>query len=347
MRALETIHRNAMAQVQIVNDVLDISRIVRGTVQLSASQVPLGPALSLAIESISPTAEAKGVSITTTIAREPLEVWADTDRLQQIFWNLLSNAVKFTSSGDRIEVSMQREGSDVSIRVHDTGAGIAPDFLPHVFERFRQGDGSSTRLHGGLGLGLSIVRHLVELHGGRMRAESEGEGRGSTFTVFLPLQEAQRAGSSMPARMGRAQSEAAFLNAVHVLIVDDRADARELLRAMLTPTGARLSEASSAEQALKSIAADPPDLLLADVAMPRRDGYSLIRELRNRPDGHRIRAIAVSAYARGADKKRALSEGFDGHVSKPVDAQELWAAVEKVWLDSAERVADGRSSAVG
>jgi len=172
MRALETIHRNAMAQVQIVNDVLDISRIVRGTVQLSASQVQLGPVLSQAVESISPTAEAKGVSIITTIAREPLEVWADTDRLQQIFWNLLSNAVKFTSSGDRIEVSMQREGNEVAIRVRDTGAGIAPDFLPHVFERFRQGDGSPTRLHGGLGLGLSIVRHLVELHGGRMRAES-------------------------------------------------------------------------------------------------------------------------------------------------------------------------------
>ena len=347
MRALETIHRNAMAQVQIVNDVLDISRIVRGTVQLSASQVQLGPVLSQAVESISPTAEAKGVSIITTIAREPLEVWADTDRLQQIFWNLLSNAVKFTSSGDRIEVSMQREGNEVAIRVRDTGAGIAPDFLPHVFERFRQGDGSPTRLHGGLGLGLSIVRHLVELHGGRMRAESEGEGRGATFTVFLPVQEAQQTDSRMPTRMGRTHRRPIFLNDVHVLIVDDRADARELLRAILTPTGARLSEASSAEQALKSIAADPPDLMLADVAMPRRDGYSLIRELRDRPEGRRIRAIAVSAYARGTDKKRALAEGFDGHVSKPVDPQELWAAVEELGLGGAERMADGSNSAVG
>src|SRR4051794_20549662 len=176
-RALDTIHRNAMAQVQIVNDVLDISRIVRGTVQLSATLMPLGPMLNLAVESISPTAEAKGVSLSTSIPDEQVEVWADSDRLQQIFWNLLSNSVKFTSRGDRIEVSMERDGSEVLVRVRDTGAGIAPDFLPHVFERFRQGDGSPTRMHGGLGLGLSIVRHLVELHGGRMRAESEGKGK--------------------------------------------------------------------------------------------------------------------------------------------------------------------------
>jgi len=180
-----------------------------------------------------------------------------------------------------------------------------------------------------------------------MRAESEGEGRGATFTVFLPVQEAQQTDSRTPTTTGRTHRRAIFLNDVHVLIVDDRADARELLRAMLTPTGARLSEASSAEQALKLIAADPPDLMLADVAMPRRDGYSLIRELRDRPEGRRIRAIAVSAYARGTDKKRALAEGFDGHVSKPVDPQELWAAVEDLGLGGAERVADGSNSAVG
>jgi signal transduction histidine kinase len=209
MRALDTIHRNAMAQVQIVNDVLDISRIVRGTVQLSARLVSLGPLLSLAVESISPTAEAKGVSITTSIEKEPVEVWADPDRLQQIFWNLLSNAVKFTSVGDRIEVSMERDGAEVWVRVRDSGAGIAPDFLPHVFERFRQGDGSPTRMHGGLGLGLSIVRHLVELHGGRMLAESDGEGLGSSFTVFLPVREGQRAERG-PTRIAQGAAEHAL-----------------------------------------------------------------------------------------------------------------------------------------
>jgi CheY-like chemotaxis protein/two-component sensor histidine kinase len=330
MRALDTIHRNAMAQVRIVDDVLDISRIVRGTLHLSAQPMRLAPLLSLAVESISPTAEAKGVSLTSSIAQEPVEVWGDPDRLQQIFWNLLSNAVKFTSSGDRIDVSMQREGDQVSVRISDTGAGIAPEFLPHVFERFRQGDGSSTRTHGGLGLGLSIVRQLVELHGGTMRVESRGAGQGSSFTVCLPVHTARRRSSPPPMVPPRKHKRALDLHNVHVLIVDDQADARELLRAMLAGTGARISEAAAAEQALQLIAADRPDILLADVAMPRRDGYSMMREVRASPQGAQIRAIAVSAYARREDKSKALAEGFDDHVAKPVHPDELMAAIERL-----------------
>ncbi|HEV3215946.1 MAG TPA: HAMP domain-containing sensor histidine kinase [Vicinamibacterales bacterium] len=195
MRALDTIHRNAAAQVRIVNDLLDVSRVVRGNLQLSARMMPLGPVVSFAVESVTPTAEARGVSLAMSVDPEPIMVWGDQDRLQQVLWNLLSNAVKFTPVGGRIEVTMRREGSDACVQVSDTGIGIAPSFLPHVFERFRQGDGSPTRMHGGLGLGLSIVRHLVELHGGRMTAESGGEGRGSTFTVYLPARDADaRAG---------------------------------------------------------------------------------------------------------------------------------------------------------
>src|SRR5688572_15663939 len=250
MRALDTIHRNATAQVQIVNDLLDVSRIVRGSVQLAPRLMSLAPLLTLAVESIAPTAEAKGVSITTSLGSTPVFVWADHDRLQQVFWNLLSNAVKFTSSGGRVEVLMHPDGSDVRVDVRDTGNGIAPAFLPHVFERFRQADGSSKRTHGGLGLGLSIGRHLVELHGGRMKASSAGAGQGSAFSVYLRLPEAEHrlAASVVPDR--RTRSRALELDGMHVLVVDDEPDARELLRVMLANTGARITEAASAEEAL-------------------------------------------------------------------------------------------------
>ena len=190
MRALDTIHRNATAQVQIVDDLLDVSRIVRGNVQLAPTLLPIGPLVTFAVESITPTAEAKGVTIGASVGDTPVFVWADPDRLQQVLWNLMVNAVKFTPAGGRVDVGMDATPTEVTISVADTGAGIPPHFLPHVFERFRQADGSSTRPHGGLGLGLSIVRHLVELHGGRMQAESGGEGNGSTFTVHLPVRHA-------------------------------------------------------------------------------------------------------------------------------------------------------------
>jgi CheY-like chemotaxis protein len=337
MRALDTIHRNATAQVQIVNDLLDVSRIVRGNVQLTPKLLPLGPLLTLAIESITPTAEAKGVSITSSLGTQPVFVWADHDRLQQVFWNLLSNAVKFTPPAGRVEVGLQIEGPDVRISVSDTGAGIAASFLPHVFERFRQADGSSTREHGGLGLGLSIVRHLVELHGGRMKVESAGVGRGSTFTVCLPYRQAdERVAMPLPIER-RTRARMLDLEGAHILIVDDERDARDLMRAMLASTGARISEADCAAEALRVFTEDRPDILVGDIAMPSQDGYSMMRTVRALPDGQgtQVRAIAVSAYARREDRQRALKAGFNDHVCKPVDADDLFDALERVWLQSA------------
>jgi signal transduction histidine kinase len=223
-RALDTIRRNALAQVQIVNDLLDISRIVRGDVRLRTALIPVGPLLSLAVESIRPAAEAKGTTLATSIAEEPVQVLADQDRLQQVFWNLLSNAVKFTSIGDRIEVSLARDGRDARIRVRDTGLGIAPEFLPHVFERFRQADGSPTRTHGGLGLGLAIARHLVELHGGRLKAESDGTGQGSTFTLYLPVADAGQRHATNALKGSRARRRLADRDDVPVLVADDEPD---------------------------------------------------------------------------------------------------------------------------
>ncbi len=333
MRALDTIHRNATAQVQIVNDLLDVSRIVRGQVQLSPRPLPLQPMITLAIESITPTAEAKNVSITTSLETTPVVVSADHDRLQQVFWNLLANAVKFTSSGGRVHVSMQVEGPEVSVSVADTGDGIAPGVLPYVFDRFRQGDGSSTRQHGGLGLGLSIVRHLVELHGGHMRAESGGVGLGSTFTVCLPIRQPdQWPGIGLPSER-RPPPRSLDLTGVHVLLVDDEPDARELLRTMLDGTGARISEAESAEAALHAFAEDRPDILLGDVAMPHQDGYAMMRAVRKLSGGRQVRAIAVSAYARREDQQRAIKAGFDDHIPKPVQVDELFDALDRVWLN--------------
>lgn len=337
MRALDTIHRNASAQVQIVNDLLDISRIVRGNVQLAPKLMPLAPLLTLAVESITPTADAKGVSLVRSIQSAPVFVWADSDRLQQVFWNLLSNAVKFTQNGGRVEVALQQDGADAVIRISDNGSGIPSDFLPFVFERFRQGDGSSTRRHGGLGLGLSIVRHLVELHGGRMAAASDGEGMGSTFTLTLPARDADvKASAPVAHHERRPKSRTLDLEGAHVLIVDDERDARELLRAMLADTGARISEADSAGEALRRINDDPPDIVLADIAMPGQDGHTLMRAIRALPDGagEAIRAIAVSAYARREDRERARAAGFNDHVGKPVQIEELIETIERVWIHS-------------
>ena len=336
MRALDTIHRNATAQVQIVNDLLDVSRIVRGNVQLSPRLMSLGPLLTLAVESITPTAEAKGVIISASLGQTPAQVWADHDRLQQIFWNLLSNAVKFTSHGGRVDVTMTTEGSEVRVDVADTGNGIAPAFLPHVFERFRQGDGSSTRTHGGLGLGLSIGRHLVELHGGRMTVHSGGEGPGSTFSGFSGPPRRASPSAPMPGER-RPRGRSLDLNGTHMLIVDDEADARELMRVLLARTGARVSEAETADEALRIYSEDRPDIILADVAMRGRDGYALLRAIRNLAAGKggHVRAIAVSAYARREDRQRALKAGFNNHVCKPVQLDDLYDALERVWAHGA------------
>lgn len=335
MRALDTIHRNATAQVQIVNDLLDVSRIVRGGVQLAPKLLSCAPLMILAVESITPMAEAKGVTLTTSMQSHPAYIWGDQDRLQQVLWNLLSNAVKFTPAGGTVEVDMRQRGADVSVRISDTGNGIPKTFLPHVFERFRQGDGSSTREHGGLGLGLSIVRHLVELHGGRLTAESAGEGQGSTFTIYLPARDSEaHALPSMSPVDGRHETRAVDLEGTHVLIVDDERDARELLRAMLASTGARITEADSVREALRIISQDRPDIVLADIAMPGEDGYALMRAMKELTDdnGHHIRAIAVSAYARLEDKQLAERAGFNEHLAKPIHREELFDTIERVWV---------------
>jgi len=331
MRALDTIHRNAAAQVQIVNDLLDVSRIVRGNLQLSPKLLALGPLVTLAIESIRPTAEAKGVALTSLLPSESVAVWGDQDRLQQVLWNVLSNAVKFTPTGGRVEVIVEANDAEASIKVADTGAGIPADFLPHVFERFRQADGSSTRAHGGLGLGLAIVRHLVELHGGRLTADSDGEGQGATFTVFLPRREAELR-PTRPSADQPAESIQINLEGRHVLIIDDDADARELLRAMLAGTGASLSEAETAPQALRLFTEHHPDIVLADIAMPGQDGYSLIQVIRSLPDHdeHPVAAVAVSAYARREDRQRAIRAGFDDHIGKPVQMEALLSVLERL-----------------
>jgi signal transduction histidine kinase/CheY-like chemotaxis protein len=340
-RALETIHRNAMAQVQIVNDLLDVSRIVRGNLQLEPRLMPIAPLVTTSMDSVMPTAEAKGVTISVSQPAEPILVWGDHARLQQVLWNLLSNAVKFTPAGGRIDVSIDADRADARIRISDSGSGIAREFLPHVFERFRQADGSATRAHGGLGLGLAIVHHLVELHGGRLTAESDGEGRGSTFTVYLPSRTGDpRTELMVPVPDRRVATRTLQLNGVHVLIVDDEPDALELLRAMMAETGARITEARSAQEALRLFDADPPDIVLADVAMPGQDGYSLMRAIRALPHGRgeRVKAFAVSAYARREDRQRAVKAGFNQHIAKPLQPDDVFEAIEGVWTGAVGRL---------
>ncbi|MET0646658.1 MAG: PAS domain S-box protein [Pyrinomonadaceae bacterium] len=330
-RALETIERNARSQSQLIDDLLDVSRIVTG--QLRLDVVPVGPQsfIDPAVEAVRPAAEAKGVRLQKLIDTGVETVMGDPARLQQVVWNLLSNAVKFTPRGGRVQVSLERVNSQVEIAVTDTGTGIDPEFLPHVFERFRQADQRTTRRHGGLGLGLAIVRHLVELHGGSVQADSGGEGTGSTFTVRLPVapihrREAARDRVHPAARdMLPAHECPERLDGVRVLVVDDEEDARELLAAGLGQCGADVTTASSAQEALGALASGKFGVLVSDIGMPGEDGYDLIRKVRALPadGGGRTPAVAVTAYARTEDRLRAMRAGFEMHVAKPVELTEL------------------------
>jgi PAS domain S-box-containing protein len=332
-RALETIERNARAQRQIVEDVLDVSRIVTGRLRLDARPVELGPLVESAIEGVRPAAEAKNVSLSTKLARDAGTISADPDRLQQVMWNLLSNAVKFTPQGGRVEVELRRDGRHAVVRVADTGQGIAAEFLPYVFDRFRQADSSTTRQHGGLGLGLAIVRHLVELHGGSVRAESEGAGRGSAFTVTLPLKAVAPSprfeGAGGPRAAAGPEAQMPSLAGKSLLLVEDDEDARVMLRSLLEGRGARVTAAASAAEAWEALAGARFDVLLSDIGMPVEDGYSLVRRLREREAarGGLLPAVALTAYARDEDRTRALLSGFHAHVSKPVNPAELVAVV--------------------
>jgi PAS domain S-box-containing protein len=334
--ALEIIERSARAQNRLVEDLLDVSRIVTGKVQLRFQPVAMAKVVEAAVAAARPTAEAKNINLDVTLDSRPCEVSGDADRLQQVIWNLISNAVKFTPRGGRVETRVERVGSSVEIKVNDTGEGIAPEFLPHVFDRFRQADSSIKRRHGGLGLGLAIVRHLVELHGGEVSVQSPGVGQGATFTVKLPLAtiwdaeaRARNEERSAPPASRPTISEAApRLGGVKVLVVDDEADARNLLTEILTGRGAEVRAAGNMAEALSLLNEWRPDALVSDIGMPGGSGYDLIREIRRRDiAGTQLPAVALTAYARTEDRAQALSAGFQTHVSKPVEPQELLAVI--------------------
>ena len=328
-RGLETIERNAQAQVRVIEDILDGSRIVAGKLRLEVRPVDMATLVTAAIETLRPAADAKRIALLVDLEAGVATVSGDPERLQQVVWNLASNALKFTPRGGTVTVRVRRTGMDFELSVHDTGEGIAADFLPHVFDRFRQADGSTTRRQGGLGLGLALVRYLVEAHGGSVRAASDGPGRGAVFTVTLPLDavfdsdappSAPTAGAAAPDAVRPGS-----LAGVRALVVDDEADARELVSTLLEANGAHVVTASSAEQALDLLARDPPMVLVSDIGMPQVDGYEMIRRLRARrgAEGGTTPAIAVTAYARGEDRRRALDAGFQRHLAKPVEPAEL------------------------
>jgi PAS domain S-box-containing protein len=334
-QAIETIFRNANSQCQLINDLLEVSRIITGKLRLEFVACELDSVIEAAAESIRPTAEAKGVRLQVLLEPNVGPVFGDRERLQQIVWNLLSNGVKFTRKGGLVQITLQRINSHVEIVVSDTGVGINSDFLPHVFDRFRQADGSTTRTYGGLGLGLAIVRHLVELHGGTAWAESGGENQGAKFTVRLPSMTAhdqtreEELRKPVIAATEVRDREPASLDSLRVLVVDDEFDARSLLSTMLERCGAHVIAVSSAREGLESIESWKPDVLIADIGMAIEDGYGLIRKVRALPKdrGGHTPALALTAYARTEDRVRALSEGYQVHLAKPVDRFELAAVV--------------------
>jgi PAS domain S-box-containing protein len=322
-RGLAVIERNARAEAQLVEDLLDVSRIAAGKMRIDVRRVTPTDVVDAAVDSVRFAAEAKQIRLAADLDRQAGEVMADAGRLQQVVWNMLTNAIKFTPKGGRVRVSLRRADAQVEIAVRDTGQGIAPDFLPYVFERFRQADSSTTRRHTGLGLGLALVKQLVEMHGGTVRAESEGVGHGATFTVTLPV--------APPCWHGAEALAAAraSLRGVRVLVVDDEEDTRELVQRLLAECQAEVVAVESAPAALDAVERFHPDVLLSDIGMPQQDGYQLVRTLRERDAEHggRTPAAALTAFARPEDRDRALRAGYQMHVAKPVEANELIAVV--------------------
>ncbi len=329
-RALEVIERSAMAQVRLVDDLLDVSRINAGTMRLDTHPVAFAPVIERALDMVRPAAEAKTIAIQSTLDAQATEVLGDADRLQQVVWNLLTNAVKFTPDGGRIEVTLQRAGSDVELRVRDSGQGIPHAFLPRVFDRFAQADGSTTRAHGGLGLGLAIVQHIVQLLGGRVDADSPGEGQGATFRVRLPALPSAAAGTTADASAGLAALDHPLpsLAGVRVLIVDDDAASNEVTQVLLSSCGAVVQTVGSASQALELLQRWRPQVLISDIGMPGQDGYELLAKVRGSArNGAQLPAIAWTGFASEQDRERLLAAGFQIHVPKAADPAELVAAV--------------------
>ena len=336
-QVFETIARNAKSQAQLIDDLLDVSRIITGKLRLDVRPVEVAPIIQLTVETVRPAATAKEIQLKLQLDRRGGQVSGDPDRLQQLIWNLLSNAIKFTPRKGRVEVCLKCSGLQAELTVRDTGQGIRPDFLPHVFERFRQADGSAARRYGGLGLGLAIVRHLAELHGGAVQVDSAGEGQGSTFKVTLPilLPDSHRVTTegkverASPGDNGELSKLRPALQGLRVLVVDDEPDVRDFALMTFQECGAETAAAATCAEALHILADWRPDVLVADIGMPDEDGYLLIHKVRSLPadQGGRTPAMALTAYARTEDLVRILSSGYQMHVAKPVEPVELIAAV--------------------
>jgi signal transduction histidine kinase/FixJ family two-component response regulator len=327
---IDVIDRNVRAQTRLIEDLLDVSRIVSGKVRLEVQRVDLPQLLSAAIEGVMPTLEAKGLRLEKKIDALPGPVSGDPSRLQQVLWNLLTNAIKFTPKGGLISVRAAPAGSQVQISIADSGEGIGPEFLPHLFERFSQADGSTKRRHGGLGLGLAIVKHLVELHGGTVVANSAGEGQGATFTIHLPWHVAKAGDPEQPQlgtspAVSRTAHMSQELRDVKVLVVDDEGDSRELAKRLLVECGAIPALAGSVNEAEELLGRFKPDVILSDIGMPDQDGYEFMRHVRSR--GIKTPAVALTAFARAEDRIRSIQAGFQTHLSKPVEPSELMAVI--------------------
>jgi signal transduction histidine kinase/ActR/RegA family two-component response regulator len=338
IHAIKTIERNAAALALIIDDLLDMSRIVAGTLKLTVEPVELISLTRAALDVVRPMAEARNIALTFSADAAAADVVnGDPGRLQQVIGNLLANAIKFTPEGGRVDVSVTQVGSQMEVRIVDTGRGMSADFLPHVFERFRQADNSPSRQQGGLGLGLAIVRQLMELHGGTVHAASEGEGHGSTFLIRLPVLTADASAERWSALADRrfatttesATARALRLDRIHVLVVDDQADGRALTSLVLTKAGARVKAVSSAHEALQWLESQRPDVLVTELALPEEDGYALVRQIRERERAHGgcLTVIALTGFADAEDKSRLLAAGFQAQVSKPLDPPELIAAI--------------------
>jgi len=336
-RALESIERNATLQTKLIDDLLDVSRIITGKLTLDRRPIEIAHVVSDAVNTIRPAADAKHITIETSFDTEAGPVLGDVNRLQQVVWNLLSNAVKFTPKDGRIEVALQRVNSEVEVSVGDSGEGISSEFLPYVFDRFSQGDGKTTRSHSGLGLGLAIVRQLVELHGGTVKAHSDGPGLGATFKLRLPILSINRVPGSKTAASDLTPVRARVtdglsiecsprLDGVRVLVVDDDSDTRQMLKAVLSECQAEVITAASAAEAIKEIEQRKPDVLVSDLGMPEQDGYELIKQVRETESADhtaRIPALALTAYAKAEDRVRALAGGYQVHLAKPVEPAEF------------------------
>jgi PAS domain S-box-containing protein len=333
-RAIETIERNARSQARLIDDLLDVSRIITGNLRLDLHPLNLAPIVEAALDALRPTADVKGIRLQTRFSPSGCLVKGDPNRLRQVIWNLLSNAIKFTQRGGSVRIDLTCVESTARLTVRDTGEGISAEFLPYVFDRFRQAEGSISRKQGGLGLGLAVVRHLVELHGGTISAESDGLGKGSVFTVDLPLAQERRDPARAEERRReverrRSRRGAVRLDGLHVLLVEDDDDSRKLLGTMLKRYGAKVTSTKSAKEALRVFDGDLPDVLISDIGMPDEDGYELIRKLRSAPPdkGGLIPAIALTGYASRKDRERALSAGYQQHIAKPIEQGDVIAAI--------------------